>query len=105
MKKQPTTILYGHHNDPEVKKSAAKLRKAGHKVEINLRPAFDTGTGACGNHLCHCTDVCQEKYAVHAQRKKKDPISEAADRAMDIGQIFGVKKQNPQETELSFAII
>lgn len=95
--KESTVVLYGSKTDPDVKASAARLRKQGRKVKVELRPAFDTGMGACGNHLCHCKEVCQEKYAQHSQRKKvKDSISEAADRCVDIGQIFGVDKQTFQ---------
>lgn len=92
MKKTPqsTVLLYGSKTDPEVKASAARLRKAGRKVKIELRPAFDTGIGPCGNHLCHCKDVCQEKYQRHSQMKSE------ADRSVDIEQIFGVRKQDFQ---------
>lgn len=95
--KESTVILYGQKTDPEVKASAARLRKQGRKVKVELRPAFDTGIGACGNHLCHCKEVCQEKYAQQAQRRTvKDSITEAANRCVDIGQIFGVDKKSFQ---------
>lgn len=92
-KKEPTVLLYGQKNDPEVKAAVARLKKQGRKFEVQPRPAFDTGLGACGNHLCHCKDVCQERYAKQAERNQSKNKLEAS---FDIGNIFGVNRKDFQ---------
>lgn len=55
-------ILFGNPKDPEVAERINKAYITGKKVEVKLRPDFDTGVGMCGNHLCHCKGVCKEQY-------------------------------------------
>lgn len=76
--KKSTVVLYGSAQDPEVKASRKRIIAQGRNVEIQQRPNYDTGMGPCGKHQCHCTEGC-EAYV-----------------ATDIGQIFGVRKQDFQ---------
>jgi len=58
-----TLILFGNPKDPEVATRINKAYLQGRKVELQARPSFDTGLGRCGKHLCHCKEICLEKYA------------------------------------------
>ena len=55
-------VLFGNDQDPEILRGKAKLLKQGRAVVITSRPGFDTGTGMCGNHLCHCKEICKAKF-------------------------------------------
>lgn len=57
-------VLFGNERDPEVAMSKRNLLKQGRDVVIQPRPGFDTGLGVCGNHLCHCKEVCKGNYYI-----------------------------------------
>lgn len=61
-----TLILFGNPKDPEVATRINKAYITGRKVEVQLRPSFDTGLGQCGKHLCHCKGICLNDYAKQA---------------------------------------
>lgn len=52
--------LWGNANDPQVQRSADKIKRSGRKVKVVRSPGHDTGTGVCG-HLCGCENVCAYK--------------------------------------------
>lgn len=55
-------VLFGNAGDEEVRQSVERLKKQGREFGVKPRPDFDTGTGKCGKHLCHCTEHCQDQY-------------------------------------------
>jgi hypothetical protein len=61
MVKQSRVALFGSKQDPEVLKSAAKIKKAGRKVE-NTFTSHPDGTGPCGR-ICSCQEFCKESGA------------------------------------------
>jgi hypothetical protein len=58
-----TVVLFGNPKDPEMQRSINRITVMGRKVEVTPRPAFDTGLGKCGKHLCSCKVHCKEKLA------------------------------------------
>jgi hypothetical protein len=60
MVKQSRVQLFGSMADPEVKMSAAKIKKAGRKVETKINSHPD-GTGPCGR-ICSCKEFCAIAY-------------------------------------------
>lgn len=61
MVKRTKVILFGSQDDPKVKKSAAKIKKAGRNVETQANSHPD-GTGPCGK-LCSCEKECMDAIA------------------------------------------
>lgn len=55
-----TVVLFGHGTEIEAAKK--KIEKQGRSVQLQARPSFDTGTGMCGSHLCHCKEFCKAQY-------------------------------------------
>jgi hypothetical protein len=65
MVKTSRVALFGSKQDPEVQKSAAKIKKAGRKVENTF--SHPDGTGPCGR-VCSCKDFCKESGAYFGDR-------------------------------------
>lgn len=61
--KESRVVLFGSPSDPEVAESIRRMKQLGREVTTRLRPSFDTGTGRCGKHLCHCTTHCMQEYS------------------------------------------
>ena len=78
IRNKETVMLFGSKSDPEVKEALKKIVRGGRKVEVVPRPSHDTGTGPCGNHLCHCQGSCQE-----------------AEQLTSIRNVFGVQDLQP----------
>jgi hypothetical protein len=57
MVKKSSVVLFGSSADPEVKRRATKIKKAGRKVQSQAFSHPD-GTGPCGL-LCSCKEVCK----------------------------------------------
>lgn len=61
-------VLFGNEQDPAIQATKKRIENTGRKVEIELRPAHDTGLGICGEHMCSCTEPCK---SLHYQPKGK----------------------------------
>lgn len=61
-KPESRVVLFGNEQDHDVVHSRKALEKVGREVAVVSRPGFDTGTGMCGNHLCHCKEICKAQY-------------------------------------------
>jgi hypothetical protein len=60
--RESTILFFGTKADPEVKESIRKAKMTGRKTDVQPRPSYDTGTGQCGKHLCHCKTVCMKQF-------------------------------------------
>jgi hypothetical protein len=61
MVKKSRVVLFGPLSDPETKKSAAKIFKAGRKVSIQASSSHPDGTGPCGK-ICSCKEYCVSAF-------------------------------------------